>query len=63
MCVNVDYFNLPVQTTAENLYESHWKLAFSSFCCLPISSHIQLKLEKLLFMFPLLGAVATAYLL
>lgn len=32
-------------------------------CCLPISSHIQLKLEKLLFMFPLLGGVATEYLL
>lgn len=63
LSVNVKYYNLPVQATAENLHESHWKLVSSSFCCLPRSSHVQLKLEKLLFMFPLLGAVATAYLL
>lgn len=61
--VNASYGNLPVQATAENLYESHWKSVSNFFCCLPISSHIQLKLEELLFRFSLLGDVAAAYLL
>lgn len=51
-CINAKYYNLPVQTAAQKSNESHWKSISNLYCCLPKSSHLQLNLEKLLFMFP-----------